>query len=363
MPSPPQAYGERFARDVRRIREARGVTLEAIQDATKIPPDLLHQFEEDALFTHRMFNKVYLRSLARSYAELIEVERDDIIAALDAALQGSYGNELAQKYLGDAPVAPVEESDEEAPEPEPTGEEDLAPTSDETVAPIAPGEEVDSEGQEAEAAVGDTSDPAGQPSTVSTEAPPPDQGSEQREPAAEEEPRPGAVVAEEWAQTNKQPVLPFALGGIAAVLVAALIFFAIQNDWASAPETEVTEQVEDQAPMDTVTEPVPDDPPEPEPAPSSATLGDTMRVEVIATFDRVDPIRIRVDDDLRRPYWIEEGESRTFSATQQFILENQLDNIELRLEGYEFPTDQRDEQGRIVITRELAQQFIREAGS
>jgi len=44
----------------------------------------------------------------------------------------------------------------------------------------------------------------------------------------------------------------------------------------------------------------------------------------------------------------------------QIILENQLENVELRLEGVPVPTDERDAQGRIVITRERAEQLLLE---
>ncbi|PEN15050.1 hypothetical protein CRI94_01820 [Longibacter salinarum] len=103
------AAGERFARDMRRIRESRDVTLENIHLETRIAGTLISAFEEDGLFEHPAFNRVYLRSFVRAYARCIDVNPDLAIQHLERALEGEYQNELATQVLGDAPQTPIAE--------------------------------------------------------------------------------------------------------------------------------------------------------------------------------------------------------------------------------------------------------------
>jgi hypothetical protein len=87
-------------------------------------------------------------------------------------------------------------------------------------------------------------------------------------------------------------------------------------------------------------------------------LGDTIDVRIIAARGAVDPIRVTVDDDLRRPYWIEFGDSMTFRPTTRIVMEELLDSVDVKLEGIEYPGNRRDEQGRIVITRDTIENYF-----
>ena len=66
--------GTRFARDLRRIRRARGVSLADIHDATKMAYDMIKRFEHDALINYPQFNRVYLRLFVRGYAENLDMD-------------------------------------------------------------------------------------------------------------------------------------------------------------------------------------------------------------------------------------------------------------------------------------------------
>lgn len=387
MNAPPEAQGQAFARDLRRIRETQGVALQDIHQATKIPRHLLEQFEADALFSHDTFNQVYLRSVARSVADHIGVDRNDMMEALEAALAGAYAGQLASAYLGEdpedssAPKAAADDlSAEEAADSEVTRPGDAA----QAAAPSGPAAEpagVDAphaaEHKEATAedekgATGDEKSamPDATPKAPLSDSPPTDVGGATAEaPAAEvshrQPPTKRAVRATEKkrpATVRARPVWPFVAGGIIMVAALILLIVALQSD--NAPEP-IPPGSEEGTPVDTAAEATAPSGPDAaiearDEASAAPELGDTLTVEVVAAFDRVDPIRIRVDDDLRRPYWIEEGESRSFSAVSQIILENQLENIELRLEGVPVPTDERDAQGRIVITRERAEELLLE---
>ncbi len=99
--------------------------------------------------------------------------------------------------------------------------------------------------------------------------------------------------------------------------------------------------------------------PAPEPsrrAPADIALGDTLYVTVRATAD-VRELRVQQDDNLRRPYWIEEGEARVFPFTERVTLQNRLDSLQLLLEGYRYPITSTDAEGRVIIRRDTAEQF------
>jgi len=385
MNAPPEAQGQAFARDLRRIRETQGVALQDIHQATKIPKHLLQQFEADALFSHDTFNQVYLRSVARSVADHIGVDRNDMVEALEAALAGAYAGQLASAYLGEDPedssapkAAPTDLSAEEAADSEVNRPDDAAQAS------VAPGPAAEPANVDAthaadyeEVTAEDQKGPTGEQKDATPDAPatpaegPPREGAvatvepPTAEPPHSQPPMKRAVRATEKKQpatVRARPVWPFVAGGIIMVAALILLIVALQSD--NAPEP-IPPGSEEGTPVDTAAEATAPSGPDAaidarDEASAAPELGDTLTVEVVAAFDRVDPIRIRVDDDLRRPYWIEEGESRSFSAVNQIILENQLENVELRLEGVPVPTDERDAQGRIVITRERAEQLLLE---
>ena len=94
------AAGRSFASDLREIRKKHGVDRKAVLDATRLADDVIEQLEDDALVNHPAFNQVYLRSLLRVYGEAIGIDREDILAALDAVFEGSYAGSLARVYLG-----------------------------------------------------------------------------------------------------------------------------------------------------------------------------------------------------------------------------------------------------------------------
>ena len=120
--------GTRFARDLRRIRRDRGVSLADIHDATKMAYDMIKRFEHDALIGHSQFSKVYLRLFVRGYAEYLNMDVEMALEAFELAMKGRYTGSLAQAYLGE----PEEEHQEESPkQKKKTGrKEPAAPESD-----------------------------------------------------------------------------------------------------------------------------------------------------------------------------------------------------------------------------------------
>lgn len=89
-----------------------------------------------------------------------------------------------------------------------------------------------------------------------------------------------------------------------------------------------------------------------------------MEVTVVAARAPVRGLRVTRDEDLRRPYWIEEQAATVFLASERLVIENPardgsvLDGLRVLVEGYAYPTDRRDARGRIVITRPDAGRFL-----
>lgn len=87
------------------------------------------------------------------------------------------------------------------------------------------------------------------------------------------------------------------------------------------------------------------------PTPASP-LGKTMEVSVVAANGKLSPVRVKVDGDVRRPYWVELGDEVTFTVRDSAFVEQELDDVAISVNGKPFPTDYRDSRGRVVITRE-----------
>lgn len=83
-----------------------------------------------------------------------------------------------------------------------------------------------------------------------------------------------------------------------------------------------------------------------------------MPVTIIAARDRLDPIHVRVDGDVRRPYWIEKGDSIRFDARERLLIENRLDDVRVLLGTHEVPTQGHHAQKPLLISRDGAQAFL-----
>ncbi|HMB91752.1 MAG TPA: helix-turn-helix domain-containing protein, partial [Rhodothermales bacterium] len=145
------ASSKRFARDLSKLRKEQDVTLDSLHEATKVPLELLREFEETGLFDHPMFNRVYLRSLIRAYADTVGISPKEALSALDLALAGTYNGELiradeepVQEAEAETATPPVEEkaakadegkAPEKAPPPATEAEPDVREKSPQTPPP------------------------------------------------------------------------------------------------------------------------------------------------------------------------------------------------------------------------------------
>ena len=377
--------GQRLASDLRSIRRKKGVDLKEVLDATRLADDVIEQLEENGLVNHPAFNKVYLRSLYGAYGEAVGVKREDMVTALEEVFDGHYVGSLARAYLGavadesEAPTlgtAPTMEDvdavltaassvddvddpalanapDQDAAEKKPTfidteadsqEEEDEAhgPASDETGVPESSDER---------------DDPVGDPPTDEASAAPTDDNIEEEgegenrkliRPPVEETmsgervwkglPDKGRVLLPNMSGT--------ALVAIAGVAFIALVWFAVSSimDMRSSEEEEVV-------PMDTTgTEEIF--------RPDPILLPDSFRVDIIAFAEALDPIRITIDRDLRRPYWVEHMDTLPFVVADRIQLEREVANTRILVDGFAVPQEWLDDLPQVEVSRQRMQTWL-----
>jgi cytoskeletal protein RodZ len=337
--------GTRLARDMRRIREARHLTVQDLHEETKIPQGLIEAFEESALFDHPQFNRVYLRSFVRTYAQVVGIEADHAIGALEEALANRYAGSLAVEYLGEAPVKAAEiEVRKETLPPEEEAAAELEDVSEpkRKTRDRSPTKRPSPRKSGAPA----REEPRG-PNLLSTTA----DTAAGYERVQEEGP-----AAEDWTSQSPPRGVKIAAGSPREfrnrrgssrgwmIAAGAIVIFAAAVWALTSLVGDSDEGAETQPAADTVAiaDTLARAPVNILPAPP---LGDSMNVRIIAANDKVDPIRITVDEDLRRPYWLNLGDSISFRPTD-------------RIEGVEYPTHRRDELGRLVVTRDSVQQYF-----
>ena len=142
---------------------------------------------------------------------------------------------------------------------------------------------------------------------------------------------------------------------IAITVWAAILALRLSSNGA-IPDTSASSAVRQAGGQQpTVVETLP-----PESAPRPAPLlvvRDTILVTVAASREPLDPIRVQVDRDLRRPYWIEAGDSLNFAMTDQIVLDTLLDRATVKLEGIPYTPMSYRSLERLVITRDSVRHF------
>lgn len=375
---------QRFARDLRRIRKQREISISALNETTQVPESHIQEFEEGTLYEESRMNVVYLKAFVRAYAETLDIPPDAVVNQLERALAEEYENQLAVRFLEEPPAETDDQQSLEpdsSPSPGPDAESGPPGDSASKTASAAPegatepDASSDAESKQLEEASGRgepgrperTEDDALSPPTSSPRS---RDASSSRGGIAPGSSSFGAGARRVWNQYGGAVVsvalilLVLAIGGGLASL-----YFAGEGGGASSDPAASADPTARSAPSDTSistdtgetgTNTAETEPPSasqsPSRPPANVTLGDTLYAVVEAT-SVVAGMRVQQDDDLRRPYWIEPGEARVFPFTRRITFENQLDSLRLFLEDYPYPTTRTNEEERIIISRDTAEQF------
>jgi hypothetical protein len=342
---------KRFARDLRKVREAHDVSLPDVHEQIQVPLSDLEAFEEGTLFQRSSMSRVYLRAFVQSYAQAIEVSAEPVVGALSEALDDGYQNQLAVQFLGASPQTPADPS----PDPE-TPSETPSETTD------GAGEKV---GEEAASADADHDPESAHDSSRPSSTPvPPMLGSGGHGGASPSRPeraqktgesiRVSSLLSPQLLRILSRP-RALLLGAVALLLVGGVGLPQLLGEEETPPDRVQGASVSS-APPDTTQEADSVSTVSSSPSPPALVLGDTLHVTVRANAP-IRGLRVQQDDDLRRPYWIEAQEAMVFSFTERITIENELDRLQLLLEQHPYPTTRRDSLGRIRIDRATAMLF------
>lgn len=381
---------ERFARDLRRIRKDREVSVTEIHRDTQISTAQIEALEAGRLFDQASMNEVYLRAFVRAYAIAIGIPTESVLNHLDRALDGTYENEAAIEWLGVPPGVTGEASPSSTESPTETTETDPPPDSERT---RRPSEETTRREEESEWAKRPEADDPGTTETAPSDEP--QVGEEEAETVkaaadrrewleedgnGETEGASAGPVENSGTSTDEVSVHSGSaetprrswtgrlwhehrgeiLVGVVALFVALGMFssvFLISDGSTTSSDEETSSAAaamesdgERGAQADTSEASV-------RRPPATVSLGDTMYVTVLAE-GVVRRMRVRQDDDLRRPYWIEKGEATVFPFTRRIMIQDRLDSVRVYFERYRYPRTRTDDAGRIVIDRQTAQSIL-----
>jgi len=350
------AAGRRLAQDLHSIRRKRGVDLKEILDVTRLAEDVIDQLEESGLIDHPAFNRVYLRSLYSSYAPVVGITVEHMVAALDEAMSGHYVGSLATIYLGDSENDDHGESEIDRtdsglnvdPENDPDDDSKDRGPKDVEVA-----KELEDVAETTPDPVSDSVDETNEEGKTEREAESPvshPQKSESSDSAGTLSSSKSKFFTSKLLAGRESVLLPNMSGallvGLVGVASIALIWFSIS--WVlSLGEEEVAEVV---APDSTfIPELV---------LPSPIVLPDTIVVDIIAQTEALDPIRVTLDRDLRKPYWIEHNDTLSFSITDRILIEREVDHARFLIDGFRAPSEWFDGDQPVELSRSVTQDWL-----
>ncbi len=92
--------GKSYWFDLRLIREAKGIGIDTVHEHTRVPVEILSNFEHRGFPDRKRFNSVYRRSMVAAYARAIDIDPDDVLRSAEETEIGRYRGRLACNYLG-----------------------------------------------------------------------------------------------------------------------------------------------------------------------------------------------------------------------------------------------------------------------
>ncbi len=365
-------YAAKLAAEFRSQRERNGFTLHEVFEETRIPLDVLEAFEQNALRDHPTFNRVYLRSVVRSYASAIGFPESEALQALESAERQAAKSEEDTTEPDTTEAGTTEQSVSGTPS---RG----GSAADRSIVDESPDDESSAGSSEAPASSSDR--PAG-PSVVSSAA-----ASSGASSGASTSVSTTAPAPTEAAGMDAVVVTRSALR-IVGIVAASLIVVAA----AVAYFTLTPSSVDDALPSPVVAETLPVDPSihqtresaelaqgdtsvsderetqarlNGESSTSSASvqpvalsesydgdgnLSDSVAVIIQSLGQPVRGIRIRLDRGLRRPYWIERDSTLTLYFRERAIIEEHNGLVRVDAPAVGFSSDRLDP-GRAVNLR------------
>lgn len=346
-----------LGKDLASLRKSQNLSLEDIQNAIKIPVNILKSIEDESIFSDPSNNNTYVRSFVRSYAKVLKIEDEVIVKALDEHEQGMYSGGLIS---GDEPKAdyhpPISSEQTFFSEPDDDDDEYEAEPSEETKPepspePVKPSKPI----QPQTANSDDTSD----------------------------------IKNINWVDIGNSFTMDgkrsktWVIIAVSILIVAVLATMYIYRDsisgmFTSSPDEEsqmmentpptqdnMATSVDSSAAQGVIT---PQDFSAGDENTSNAetdgsltSLGDTLTVVVFAAYDQLDPVRVTSDfNDITNPFWMEQGEAYYFDFQDSLLVRGQYSDLLLMFNGHVIENPRQnhfdDILNSIVITRDLLNQ-------
>lgn len=319
--------------DLAQIRKKRNLTLEDLQEATKIPKRILRSIEDDSIFGDFEENPTYIRSYIRGYAKAISIDDKQIIRALDKWEVGAYESFLLE-------IEGIETPDKDEVDTEEKDEKEEAPSSpdedDDMIHDHSPAFQYEGD-QDSESASGSV--PKSRRSSEESD-----------------------IHSVNWARMGKQftPLqsnrsrIWFAVIIVLVIGLGGFFYFYFNSDSEQIAESQnnTGQQQETEAALSTdslelnITPSPGDDTTAQTPTEEVDTSGsiqsemldalpDTLNMIVYAAYGRLEPVRVYTDimGDIN-PYWIEEGEAVQFDFVNEIRIRGQHSNIVLIMNGH-----------------------------
>lgn len=379
--------GIQFATDLRRIREARGLSLQQLHESTRIEPGILRSFERNALFDHPVFNRVYLRSFVKTYAELVGIDAEEALGALERAMAGMYRGQIGKDFFGEVQLPDGESLDPEASEQTRAGpttradDSEPGPQSDRG----SGGAEVDELSRSTQvsssATMASDSEPSGEAASASGDPDSPDTPVTISSTPATDIPLPVPGSAPPTGMVVRPSVVRriFAIAVTLAVIVVAIMLVrSLLGDADSSARSEssttgtspgalVSANGSDRTGAAETGESSPPAVPDvdggttDQPATGIQTLPDTVEVQLRALSGPVRGIRIRVDNDLRRPYWIEADSILSIEMAGRMIVEEHAGAVSISVPSINYEAEPLIAGYPFVLSRTKLDQFLASA--
>ncbi len=328
-----------LGKDLVKIREHLGFTVQDIQSATKIPLSTLQSIEDDSIFDNSTEIQTYIRSFVRTYGRKLKLDDQLVVEALDALEVGGYNHHLLKAY---PELAPPSSKPAEKEIPKDKKDKPDVVSSDDAINESESGDQPEVSYQK--------ETPAPQKKTSSSEPP--------------------NVRNINWADMGKRfstnrnnaPVRLIGIGLIVLVVIF-LMYYIFTNDFFVTDDTQINvsppvpeetiQEGETGIPLD-ITE-TPDQQPE---TAIPAELEETLYLTIYAATGRLEPVRVWSDLKPRiDPYWLEEGIAFNFEFSDTIRVRGQYSNMLLFLNGHRIDNFRQEhfnaEENAVELTRDI----------
>lgn len=324
-----------IGKDLAKIRNARGLSLQEIQAATKIPLTTLQSIENGTIFETPSQGKTYTRSFVRSYGRALMIDDEVLINGLDQQETGNY-NHLIWNHYESSRSTPVSGAftldDDEEVEPDQESDTDTADSDFYGDKVTASGEDSEPESRDPDV----SKDPETEPENSEPGSDEFDSGEKSTASPKKEADVNWANMGHKFIETRKKTPVGIISLIIIVLLVAIAAFFLFQYDFFSSaddsnPSTTTTTTSQQDGSILDLSEPVSEESDDP----AIAELDEVLYLTVYAAHQRLEPVRIWSDLKPRLdPYWIEQGIAMNFDFQDTLRIRGQYSDMLIFMNGH-----------------------------